>query len=69
VSITYRLPCACLAFRDPSGETDDWIVEALSARGCKSHDGGARLSADEMAMIRRLDAEWDRAEAEYLEQS
>lgn len=53
-----------------TGATDkDGSYEVLRvSRGAKCHEVGYVISADEAWRVRHVNAEWDRAEREWLEQ-
>ena len=59
----YTFICGC---RATSGFGGYVVSEARPS--CKSHAEGEFLTREEVRCARMVDAEWDRAEANYLEQ-
>lgn len=63
----YRFICGCVA-EPVQDDRDGMVIAAVWGPTAKCHQLGAFISAAEVARARYTDAEWDRAEAEWLEQ-
>jgi len=63
----YRFICGCIA-EPTEDDRDGMVIASVWREGAKCHQLGEFYSAAEMRRVRMIDAEWDRAEAQWLEQ-
>lgn len=62
-----ELVCGCET--TCADENGGYQVLRVAQKGARCHVVGEQITATEAQYIRYVNAEWDRAEAEYLEQS